>query len=57
LSDLNHPPTGRLFLPQFVDGAGFRTQFIMLNTSEVGGTIRIMLFDEQGTPLRNLFFN
>src|SRR5438034_1668344 len=33
VADLKNLPSGPLYIPQIADGSGFRTQFILMNTS------------------------
>jgi len=46
--DLNNPPLGALFLPQIVDGGGFLTQLILLNTSSSSAAAQIDFFNDAG---------
>lgn len=49
VADLNHPAVGPLFIPQIVDGGGYQTRLIVLNTSDNAKTIQIDFFNDQGT--------
>jgi hypothetical protein len=49
VADLTHPPVGPLFIPHIVDGGGYQTQLILLNTSNNPGTIQIEFFNAYGT--------
>jgi photosystem II stability/assembly factor-like uncharacterized protein len=49
--DLKNLSTGPLYLTQVVDGAGYRTQFIVMNTSGQAGTVHIDIFDENGNTV------
>jgi hypothetical protein len=40
-----------LYFPQFVDGGGYLTTLILLNTSSAPETGRLALFDDNGAPL------
>lgn len=46
--DLNSPPRGPLFLPHIVNGGGFTTQFIGVNTTNAPGNLTIDFFNDQG---------
>ena len=48
VADLNNPPIGPLFIPQVVDGGGFTTQIILINTSNSGETVGITFFGPNG---------
>ncbi|MBZ5554621.1 MAG: hypothetical protein LAO21_18035 [Acidobacteriia bacterium] len=54
VADLNHPPANSLFVPQVVDGGGYRTQFIFLNTAATGGMVQLNLFSDSGLPVNLL---
>jgi hypothetical protein len=49
--DLKNLSAGPLYLTQVVDGAGYRTQFIVMNTSGQAGTVHIDIFDENGNTV------
>lgn len=51
VADLTNPPAGPLYLPQVVDGGGYRTQVIFVNTSDAAGTARVDFLDEAGNPV------
>ncbi|MBZ5538796.1 MAG: fibronectin type III domain-containing protein [Acidobacteriia bacterium] len=56
VTDLAHPPSGPLYIPQIADGGGYQTQLILINTSNSLGTVEIDFFDDHGvaqsSPLR-----
>ncbi|MBZ5537777.1 MAG: hypothetical protein LAO31_17620 [Acidobacteriia bacterium] len=56
VADLNNPPLGPLFLPQVVNGGGYKTQIIVLGTSLGLGAVNINFFDDTGgiVPLAQL---
>ncbi len=43
------PPSGPLFFPQMVDGGGYRTSLILLNTSLATETGTVKLYDDYGS--------
>jgi photosystem II stability/assembly factor-like uncharacterized protein len=45
------PGSGPLYFPQFVDGAGYTTSLILMNTSDVIETGTLVLRDNDGNPL------
>jgi len=44
-----------LFLPQIADGGGYKTQIIAFDTSDTGGSVSIVFYDENGIPQRITF--
>ncbi|MDD5543058.1 MAG: hypothetical protein PHX83_07765 [Acidobacteriia bacterium] len=48
VADLNNPPVGALLIPQIVNGGGFTTQIISINTSTNGGTVNILFLNDSG---------
>ena len=56
VADLNNPPQGVQFLPQIVNGGGFKTQTIVIGTSTGPDTVYISYFDEtgKGVPLSSI---
>jgi alpha-tubulin suppressor-like RCC1 family protein len=52
VTDLNHPPAGPLYLPQIVDGGGYTTQIILVNTGSSAGTITINFFNDAGSQVQ-----
>jgi len=48
VADLRNPSSGPLFIPQIVDGDGYQTQIILVNTGGGNGTVRINFFDQAG---------
>jgi hypothetical protein len=51
VADLNNPPVGPLFIPQVVDGGGFTTQIILINTSNGGETVGITFISPGGSTV------
>ena len=52
IADLTTPPgDGPLYFPQFVDGGGYVTTLIFLNTSDVVETGKLALFGDAGAAL------
>jgi len=51
VADLNNRPAGPLIIPQVVDGGGYRTQIIVVNTANASGTLHIDFFDQNGNKL------
>jgi hypothetical protein len=52
VADLTEPvPTATLFFPQLVDGGGYRTMVMLLNTSGIAETGRLLMFGDEGSPL------
>ena len=51
VADLNNPPVGPLFIPQVVDGGGFTTQIILINTSNGGETVGITFISPSGSTV------
>jgi hypothetical protein len=52
IADLTRPQdSAPLYFPQFVDGGGYVTTLMLLNTSEVAETGKLALFDDSGSPL------
>jgi len=51
VADLNNLPTGALILSQVVNGGGYTTQIILINTSSNGGTITITFRDDNGNTV------
>lgn len=51
VADLRNPPTGSLFICQIADGGGYRTQFIVIGTSAIDGTIHLDFLSESGASL------
>ncbi|MBZ5538617.1 MAG: VCBS repeat-containing protein [Acidobacteriia bacterium] len=52
VADVSRAPlTDRLFFPQFVDGGGYRTKLILLNTSNTVEKGTFQIFDDRGLPL------
>lgn len=47
-ADLNNPPTGPQYLSQIVNGGGYQTELLLLNTSGMQGTIHINFIDDNG---------
>ena len=51
VADLAHPAgTGPIYFPQFVDGGGYTTSLVLLNTSGVTETGRFEILDRDGEP-------
>jgi hypothetical protein len=48
VADLNNPPVGTQYLPQVVNGSGFQTQIILINTSGGAGTVGIVFQTDSG---------
>ncbi len=55
VADLTVPLMGRLFIPQFVNGGGYQTQIIGLNTTGAAGTLHFDFFNSQGATVILLF--
>ena len=51
VADLNNPPQGQLFLPQFANGGGYQTRILAIDTSSKGGKVFINLFDDKGASI------
>jgi sugar lactone lactonase YvrE len=52
VADLAHVPgNGPMYFPQFVDGGGYTTSLILMNTSNVRETGRLEIRDKDGNPL------
>jgi photosystem II stability/assembly factor-like uncharacterized protein len=52
VADLTKAPGNRpLYFPQFVDGAGYTTSLILLNTSDTAETGTLLVRDQDGNPL------
>jgi hypothetical protein len=52
VADLSKPPTALpLYFPQVVDGGGYLTALVLLNTSGAAETGRFELYDDNGAPL------
>ena len=52
IADLTRPmPTSMISFPQFVDGGGYQTALILLNTSTTAESGKIWIYDDEGTPL------
>jgi hypothetical protein len=51
VADLNHLPVGPLFIPQVVDGGGYTTQIILINTTSGGGTVGITFQNDSGSTV------
>jgi photosystem II stability/assembly factor-like uncharacterized protein len=52
VADITHiPGNGPVYFPQFVDGGGYTTALILLNTSDVRETGRLEIRDKDGNPL------
>jgi len=52
IADLAKPPAGgAIFFPQFVDGGGYTTILVLLNTSSGAETGTLQMLDDWGTPL------
>jgi hypothetical protein len=56
VADLLNPPQGQQFIPQIVNGGGYKTQIIVVDTSGQGGDILLSLFNNQGQLLQGLVF-
>ncbi len=51
-ADLTRPPTSdAIFFPQFVDGGGYTTSVVLLNTSDGIETGTLQILDDNGNPL------
>jgi hypothetical protein len=51
LADSNQAPPQPLIFPQIADSGGFRTQIILLSTSNTNSNVTVNYFDEGGHPL------
>jgi hypothetical protein len=52
IADLTQPlATEPIYFPQFVDGGGYTTALILLNTSTAAETGTLQIFDDNGAPL------
>jgi len=52
IADLAQPPaTDPIYFPQFVDGGGYTTALVLLNTSTAVETGTLQVFDDNGAPL------
>ncbi len=52
IADLSKPPgTSPIYFPQFVDGGGYTTALVLLNTSENTETGMLQIFEDSGAPL------
>ena len=52
IADLTQPPaTDPIYFPQFVDGGGYTTTLVLLNTSGNAETGTLQIFDDSGAPL------
>jgi photosystem II stability/assembly factor-like uncharacterized protein len=52
VADLTKAPgSGPIYFPQFVDGAGYTTSLILLNTSDAIETGTLLIRDQDGNPL------
>jgi hypothetical protein len=52
VTDLNNLPADPLYLPQIVDGGGYTTQIILVNTGSSAGTITINFFNDAGSQVQ-----
>lgn len=48
VANLNLPPVGNQYLVQIVNGGGYATQIILINTSGSDGSVRIPFLDDNG---------
>lgn len=48
VADLANPPTGAQYLPHFVNGGGYKTEVIVINTSSQNGVVKLSIYDDQG---------
>jgi alpha-tubulin suppressor-like RCC1 family protein len=55
VTDLNNPPAGPLYLPQIVDGGGYATQIILVNTGSGSGTVTMNFFNDAGSTVQIRF--
>lgn len=51
VANLNSPPTGAQYLAQVVNGGGYVTQIILINTTSGGGTVGIVFINDNGTTV------
>ncbi|MBZ5536700.1 MAG: hypothetical protein LAO31_12160 [Acidobacteriia bacterium] len=51
IADMNKPAPAPLIFPQIVDGGGYQTQFILLNSSGAGSSTTLNFYGDNGTPL------
>jgi len=52
IADLSQPPaTDPIYFPQFVDGGGYTTALVLLNTSNAVEAGTLQVFDDNGAPL------
>jgi hypothetical protein len=52
IADLTQPPaTDPIYFPQFVDGGGYTTALVLLNTSSHVESGMLQMFDDNGMPL------
>jgi len=52
IADLTQSPAADpIYFPQFVDGGGYTTALVLLNTSNIVETGTIQIFDDNGAPL------
>ena len=56
VADLNAPPTDPLYIPQVVDGGGYTTQLILINTASGAGTVTITFLNDNGSQVPVPFF-
>jgi uncharacterized repeat protein (TIGR01451 family) len=52
VANLLNPPKGQQYLPQIVDGEGYQTQIIVINTTADTGTVYAELLDALGKSLQ-----
>ena len=55
IADLNHPPTAPEYLPQIVNGGGFTTELIFINTMSNPSTVHVNFYDDTGAPVPSPF--
>jgi hypothetical protein len=48
VANLNVPPVGNQYLVQIVNGGGYATQIILINTSGSDGSVRVSFMDDNG---------
>ena len=51
IADMTKPAPAPLIFPQIVDGGGYQTQFILLNSSGAGSSTTLNFYGDNGTPL------
>lgn len=49
VANLNVPPMGNQYLVQIVNGGGYATQIILINTGGSDGSVRVSFMDDNGT--------